>query len=184
VGVRYQESRHDWHSMRRRSPAGIPRRSSDAQVGHTMSTRLAPPSGPFDLVTRQPARRLRRTSHEPSVPDAIIQCMQTSDDGDDGLWEDPWALRGRLKLGREEFCQRLLTTLIVGGRYPLWNTESAPTNDGVRFLLGLQELVGTDADLRNCAFVDEYELAARTMARRAVRRTGLSAGRDICGSSS
>lgn len=37
--------------------------------------------------------------------------------------EDPAALAGRLRLGREEFCQRLLTTLILGGTYPKWNAS-------------------------------------------------------------
>ncbi|GGO26786.1 hypothetical protein [Microbispora bryophytorum] len=32
--------------------------------------------------------------------------------------EDPLRLLGRLRLGREEYCQRLLTMLILGGPYP------------------------------------------------------------------
>lgn len=33
-------------------------------------------------------------------------------------FEDPASLLGRLKLGREEYCQRLLTMLILDGPYP------------------------------------------------------------------
>lgn len=32
--------------------------------------------------------------------------------------ETPAQLFGRLKLGREEFCQRLLTSLLLGAPYP------------------------------------------------------------------
>lgn len=44
--------------------------------------------------------------------------------------EDPWALLRRLKLGREEFCQRLLTMLILETDYPRWNTRSTPSARG------------------------------------------------------
>jgi hypothetical protein len=49
-------------------------------------------------------------------------------------YEDPSALLGRLRLGREEFCQRLLTMLIVDGLYPRWNTDSVATPQGWSFL--------------------------------------------------
>lgn len=77
-------------------------------------------------------------------------------------YEDPAALAGRLRLGREEFCQRLLTTLILGGTYPKWNTRSTPTPQGAAFLRHLDELsfgraAPPDADV----FVDELELRPR-----------------------
>ncbi|HSK55981.1 MAG TPA: hypothetical protein VK908_12050 [Jiangellales bacterium] len=77
------------------------------------------------------------------------------------LWEDPWALRGRLALGREEFCQRLITTLIVGGRYRRWNTASEPSADSLLFLRALRRLAGL-GPLPACVFVDEFELPARS----------------------
>ena len=42
------------------------------------------------------------------------------------MWESPGSLWLRLKLGREEYRQRLVTTLIVGGDPPRWNTPSRP----------------------------------------------------------
>jgi hypothetical protein len=76
--------------------------------------------------------------------------------------EDPHELLARLKLGREEFCQRLLTMLILDGVYPRWNTESTPSPDGLRFLGLLEALsfgfAGTwDAPV----FVDELDLPRR-----------------------
>src|SRR3954470_12585917 len=59
--------------------------------------------------------------------------------------EDPHELLGRLKLGREEFCQRLLTMLIVDGGYPRWNSASRPSESGLRFLFKLEELSFGDA---------------------------------------
>jgi hypothetical protein len=38
-------------------------------------------------------------------------------------FETPAQLLARLRLGREEFCQRLLTSLILHGPYPRWNTK-------------------------------------------------------------
>jgi hypothetical protein len=76
--------------------------------------------------------------------------------------EDPWALLRRLKLGREEFCQRLLTMLILEAAYPRWNTRSIPSKRGVQFLRRLDELCfgGTDVD-EEALFVDELELVSR-----------------------
>ena len=50
------------------------------------------------------------------------------------MWERPEELWRRLKLGREEFLQRTLTTLIVGSDPPPWNVARSPGEDGVRFL--------------------------------------------------
>jgi hypothetical protein len=79
------------------------------------------------------------------------------------MWESPQSLWRRLKLGREEYLQRLMTTLIVGGDPPRWNTPSAPDGDGRRFLKLLDDLAYGDAPHRDGpaeanAFVDEYLL--------------------------
>jgi hypothetical protein len=78
-------------------------------------------------------------------------------------WEDPVELLGRLRLGREEFLQRLLATLIVGGTYPRWNTRSTPTPQGAHFLRRLDELsFGVAAPAGTQVFVDELDLAPRS----------------------
>lgn len=77
-------------------------------------------------------------------------------------YEDPRALLGRLALGREEYCQRLLTMLILGGEYPRWNTRSTPAAEGARFLRLLDELsFGRSRCTDPIVFVDELELAPR-----------------------
>ena len=77
-------------------------------------------------------------------------------------WEDPADLLGRLRLGREEFLQRLLTTLIVGGTYPRWNSRSTPTPQGAHFLRRLDELsFGEAAPAGPQVFVDELDLQPR-----------------------
>lgn len=74
-------------------------------------------------------------------------------------YEDPHLLLGRLALGREEYCQRLLTMLVLGGDYPRWNTRSTPTEQGVAFLQALDELsFGTSRCTEPVVFVDELEL--------------------------
>ncbi len=79
-------------------------------------------------------------------------------------YEDPSALLGRLRLGREEFCQRLLTMLIVGGPYPRWNTESVATPQGWSFLEQLHhQSFGGDGlgERDDAAFIDEFDLPRR-----------------------
>lgn len=80
-----------------------------------------------------------------------------------GSVEDPWALLRRLKLGREEFCQRLLTMLILERPYPRWNTRSAPSERGLAFLRQLDALSFGSADLpdNGISFIDEFELPSR-----------------------
>ncbi len=60
------------------------------------------------------------------------------------MWESPESLWRRLKLGREEFLQRLITTLVVGGDAPRWNSPSAPDEQGRRFLHLLDDLAHGD----------------------------------------
>jgi hypothetical protein len=82
-------------------------------------------------------------------------------------FENPQDLLRRLKLGREEYCQRLLTMLILEGPYPRWNSRSQPSAAGAEFLRALYERVfggmwpGDDA-----VFVDEFELPPRNDAER------------------
>jgi hypothetical protein len=77
-------------------------------------------------------------------------------------YEPPRELLGRLRLGREEFCQRLLTMLILGGPYPKWNSRSHPCPAGERFLAALHALsFGTDGWADGGVFVDEFDLPKR-----------------------
>ncbi|SDM25262.1 hypothetical protein SAMN05421869_13917 [Nonomuraea jiangxiensis] len=78
------------------------------------------------------------------------------------MMEDPLHLLGRLRLGREEYCQRLLTMLIVGGPYPPWNSRSRPSPRGAWFLRSLDELsFGQSGWRTQPLFVDEFELRPR-----------------------
>ena len=77
--------------------------------------------------------------------------------------ESPTALWRRLKLGREEYLQRLVTTLIVGGDAPPWNTQRAPSGAGRTFLRLLDEAAYGQRDQSRPTkppdwFVDEYLL--------------------------
>lgn len=77
-------------------------------------------------------------------------------------YERPDDLLRRLKIGREEAMQRLITSLIVGGRYPRWNQRSRATAEGSRFLRALySRSFGTDWPGDDFEFVDEFELRAR-----------------------
>lgn len=77
--------------------------------------------------------------------------------------EDPHQLLGRLKLGREEYCQRLLTMLILDDAYPRWNTPLAASPAGLRFLGLLEGLSLGEAGMwRDPVFVDELDLPKRT----------------------
>lgn len=79
-------------------------------------------------------------------------------------FETPTQLAGRLKLGREEFAQRLLTSLILHAPYPKWNTPTPPGSSGLAFLERVHELSfpGTSGPDSNASFIDEFELAPRT----------------------
>jgi hypothetical protein len=76
--------------------------------------------------------------------------------------ERPDALLARLKLGREEFCQRLLTSLILDGPYPKWNSRSTPSSAGFTFLQKLWNASFDDPWPDDTGvFVDELELLPR-----------------------
>lgn len=85
--------------------------------------------------------------------------------GSSGRWdamEDPTRLLRRLNLGREEYCQRLLTMLILDGGYPRWNTSSRPSERGVEFLRSLDRLsFGSSRLDGEVSFVDEFDLPRR-----------------------
>jgi|GEM_PF-2649174 len=84
---------------------------------------------------------------------------------DEMRFETPAELFRRLKLGREEFCQRLLTTLILGAPYPRWNTRSRTSPQGTAFLRDLWDLsFVTPWPGDDFWFVDEFELPGRTPA--------------------
>jgi hypothetical protein len=65
-------------------------------------------------------------------------------------------------LGREEYLQRLVTTLIVGGDQPPWNTPRSPSQQGRHFLGLLDDVAHSNgpgpAAAEPVAFVDEYLL--------------------------
>ena len=79
------------------------------------------------------------------------------------MWESPTALWRRLRLGREEYLQRLVTTLILDGDTPPWTTQRSPGEAGRAFLRLLDEVAhgpqGHDrAEVPARTFVDEYLL--------------------------
>ncbi len=79
-----------------------------------------------------------------------------------GEVEEPLALLRRLKLGREEFCQRLITGLIVDAAYPNWNSINEVSERGATFLSRLYEAsFGATPAQAPRLFVDEFELPAR-----------------------
>lgn len=81
---------------------------------------------------------------------------------DDAAAARPLRLLLSGSIGREEYCQRLLTMLVIGAPYPLWNTRNAPSARGLRFLADLQYLCFDDARLQpDLVFVDEFELPRR-----------------------
>ncbi len=96
-----------------------------------------------------------------SVPPACMNGDST-EGADMADHESSLDLLGRLKLGREEYCQRLLTMLIVGGPYPRWNSRQRPSPLGLGFLRTLDEMsFGTPGAGEPTAFVDELDLPCR-----------------------
>ena len=74
-------------------------------------------------------------------------------------YEDPEKLL-RFKFGREEYCQRMLTSLILASRYPKWNSRSTPSDRGDAFLKRLYEWVYQEPLTGPLIFIDEFDLAA------------------------
>lgn len=83
-------------------------------------------------------------------------------DRDEFEFETPEAMMRRLRLGREEHCQRLLTSLLLHGPYPRWNSRSRLSPEGTTFLRRLHERC-FDGGWPSSEpwFVDEYELVRR-----------------------
>lgn len=73
-------------------------------------------------------------------------------------FETPAALLGRLKLGREEALQRLLTCLILHGPYPRWNSRNSLSPAGESFLAALYERHFGPWPGASPLFVDEFEM--------------------------
>lgn len=74
-------------------------------------------------------------------------------------WEDPDKLL-RFKFGREEYCQRMLTSLILAGPYPKWNSRNTASERGKAFL---GQLYANSYGIELCdefEFVDEFNLPA------------------------
>lgn len=80
------------------------------------------------------------------------------------MYEHPRDLLLRLKIGREEFCQRLLTMLILQGPYPRWNSRQRPSERGILFLQSLHERCFGSSWSTDPEFVDELELPPRNEA--------------------
>ena len=96
--------------------------------------------------------------------------------------EPPRSLLRRLKIGREEFCQRLLTMLILEAPYPRWNSRSIPSRSGFRFLRALHDASFSQPWPGDTAeFVDEFELPPGATTKLAVAPTTRFCGRTICG---
>ena len=74
-------------------------------------------------------------------------------------WEDPDKLL-KFKFGREEYCQRMLTSLILASPYPKWNSHLAPSEKGEAFLKQLYELIHAEVLVGPFEFIDEFDLPA------------------------
>lgn len=72
-------------------------------------------------------------------------------------WEDPDRLLKK-KLGREEYLQRMLTSLVLGRSYPRWNTRNIPSASGDSFLRELHKQAYASELVGALEFVDELEL--------------------------
>lgn len=104
-------------------------------------------------------RRLRRCDFA-SAPPTVATTPPYRVDVE---FETPTQLVRRLRLGREEFAQRLLTSLILHAPYPKWNTPNIPGDAGRRFLEQVHALSFPEAEPPGGTtyFVDEFELAPR-----------------------
>jgi hypothetical protein len=81
--------------------------------------------------------------------------------------DDPDLLWHHSRLGREEYVQRLLATLILGEEARGWNVRRSPSERGASFLCDLHRMHHADTPAESPIFVDEFELPARHDAERA-----------------
>ncbi len=77
------------------------------------------------------------------------------------LPDDLDALWHTTGVGREEYLQRLLGMLVVGGPVAPWNVPQAPSRLGHLFLTRLHEQTFDDRVIGSLEFVDEFELPRR-----------------------
>jgi hypothetical protein len=76
--------------------------------------------------------------------------------------DDPDRLWHTKKLGREEYMQRLLASLILGEAASGWNRPRPPSDRGAAFIRQLHGLRFEGTPEAPPVFVDEFELPART----------------------
>lgn len=75
--------------------------------------------------------------------------------------EDPDSLWHTSGLGREEFVQKLLSTLVFGHADHRWNVPGAPSDRGRKYLVSLSAEHFGGALPDGAQFVDEFELPRR-----------------------
>jgi hypothetical protein len=75
--------------------------------------------------------------------------------------DDPDLLWHHTKLGREEYMQRLLATLILGEEARGWNVRRSPSERGTSFLREIHRAHHAGTPEEPPVFVDEFELPAR-----------------------
>ncbi|MDP8929645.1 MAG: hypothetical protein M3O70_13995 [Actinomycetota bacterium] len=75
--------------------------------------------------------------------------------------QDPDRLWHTTGLGREEFVQRLLSTLVFGHARHRWNTPGPPSERGREYLSGLAGEYLGGLSVFEAQFVDEFELPRR-----------------------
>jgi hypothetical protein len=120
----------------------------------------------IDRTHRDSALAESNVSADAAAPARRYVALPDSEAGD-GL-ESAAGLLGRLRLGRDEYCQRLLSMLVLDAPYPKWNTPSHPAAGGVAFLraldavsfgesVGFWESTGGDDPV----FIDEFDLPKR-----------------------
>lgn len=100
------------------------------------------------------------------APNHCLQRGRSGQRGESVDFEQPDRHRRRLGDSREEYAQRLLTSLIVGGAYPRWNTRNPPCPHGADYLQRLwsTSFPETPWPAGTYAFVDEFDLPSRTPA--------------------
>jgi hypothetical protein len=79
----------------------------------------------------------------------------------------PETLWATTRLGREEFVQKLLATLILGEAVRGWNVPRPPSDRGATFLRALHAAAFDGTPDADPIFVDEFELPARITDERA-----------------
>jgi hypothetical protein len=75
--------------------------------------------------------------------------------------DDPDLLWHSTGLGREEYVQRLLATLVLGAPATGWNVPRRPSERGAGFLRRLHASRFSDTPSQAPVFIDEFELPAR-----------------------